>query len=194
MKWVTKCPLNSLKVETMLRANLLNHTLASPLSVVVNALYMISSKTPFRCLSVLNDSRWFGGSCDPSYTSTYGIQNLVGRGKEVTYSMKGESIHWTSSSRLVDTHPFMAFIIISIFSFIISMSCVMHITLLSSSDERLVSSCKSRLLGMLLSSWTSLSRRPSIKRWLPFYSLLSRSSYWSLGHHSFLWFNCCSKS
>ena len=57
MKWVKKCPLNSLKLETELGANLLNHTLASPFNVVVNALHMISSKTLSRCVRVLNDSR-----------------------------------------------------------------------------------------------------------------------------------------
>ena len=57
MKWVKKCPLNSLKLETVLGANLLNHTLASPFNVVVNALHMISSKTLSRCVRVLNDSK-----------------------------------------------------------------------------------------------------------------------------------------
>ena len=41
IKWAIKCPLNSLKVETVLKAILLNHTLASPLSMVRNALHMI---------------------------------------------------------------------------------------------------------------------------------------------------------
>lgn len=41
IKLAIKCPLNSLKVETVLKAILLNHTLASPLSMVRNALHMI---------------------------------------------------------------------------------------------------------------------------------------------------------
>ena len=49
MKCVTKCPLNSLKVEMEFEAILLNHTLAGPLNVVGNALYMILSGTPWRC-------------------------------------------------------------------------------------------------------------------------------------------------
>ena len=49
IKWVTKYPLNSLKVETVLEASLLNHTLAGPLSVVGNTLHIISSRTPCRC-------------------------------------------------------------------------------------------------------------------------------------------------
>ena len=58
MKYVTKCPLNSLKVEIVLGA--------APLSVVGNALHMISSRTPCRCIKVLNDSRQLSGSLDLS--------------------------------------------------------------------------------------------------------------------------------
>lgn len=71
MKCETKCPLNSLKVETVLGAILLKHTLASSLSVVGKAMHMISSGTPYRCMSVLNDFRWSSRSFDPSYASTY---------------------------------------------------------------------------------------------------------------------------
>lgn len=42
---VRKCPLSSLKVEMVLGASLLNHTLVGPLSVVGNALHMISTST-----------------------------------------------------------------------------------------------------------------------------------------------------
>lgn len=42
IKWVMKCPLNSLKVERVLGAILLNHTLIDFLSVVGNTLHMIS--------------------------------------------------------------------------------------------------------------------------------------------------------
>lgn len=152
MKWVTNCPLNSLKVERVLGVSLLNHTLAGPLSEVGNALNMISFRTPCRCIRVLNVSRWPSGSFNLSYTLTYNIWNLAGRGKEVTCAVKGESVHWTSSSRLVDTCPFMAFIIMFIFSFIICMSYAIHITPHSSSDGRSVSSYHSCLLAMLLSS------------------------------------------
>ena len=89
---MTKCPLNSLKVETVLGVSLLNHTLVGPLSVVGNALHIILSGILCRCIRVLNDSKWLSGSCDPLYASTCDIRNLVGRGKEVTCVMKGESV------------------------------------------------------------------------------------------------------
>lgn len=92
MKCKTKCPFNSLKVKTVLGVILLNHTLVGPLSVVGKALHMISSWTPYRCMRVLNNSRWLSGFFDPSYAFTCGIQNLAGRGKEVTYVVKGESV------------------------------------------------------------------------------------------------------
>ena len=122
IKWVMKCPLNSLKVETVLGVSLLNHTLAGPLSVVGNTLHIIKSRTPCRCMRVLNDSRWLNGSHDPLYVSTCGIWNLARRGKEVTCTLKDESICWTNLSKLVDVRPLMVFIIMSIFSFIICMS------------------------------------------------------------------------
>ena len=69
---MTKCPLNSLKVGTVLRVSLLNHTLAGPLSVVGNAFHIILSRTPCKCMRVLNNSRWSSGSCDPLYVSICG--------------------------------------------------------------------------------------------------------------------------
>lgn len=73
MKCVTKCPLNFLKVETVFGLILLNHSLAGPLSVVGKALHKILFETPYRCIRVLNDSRWSSGSLDLSYASTYDI-------------------------------------------------------------------------------------------------------------------------
>ena len=131
MKWVTKWPLNSLKVETVFRVSLLNDTPTGPFSVVGNALHIISSGALCRCMRVLNDFRWLSGSLDPSYVSTYGIRNFAGKGKDVTSTVNGESVRWTSSSKLVDTCPFMAFMIMSIFSFIICMSSAMRIALTS---------------------------------------------------------------
>ena len=156
MKCVTKCPLNSLKVETMFGVSLLNHTLAGPFSVVDNALHIISSRTPCRCMRVVNDSRWSCRSLNPSYASTCGIWYFVGRGKEVTWLVNGEFVRCTNLSRLVYTCPLRAFIIISIFSFIIYMPWAMCLALTSTSDGRLVSSVPSVLLRMLLSSWSSL--------------------------------------
>ena len=105
---------------------MLNHTRVGPLSVVGKALHMISFGTPYKCMRVLNDSRWSRGSFDPSHASTCGILNLAGRGKDVTGAVKGELVRWTSSSKLVDTRPFRAFIIISIFSFIVCISCAIR--------------------------------------------------------------------
>ena len=72
IKWVTKCPLNSLKVGTVLRVSLLNHTFAGPLSVVGNAFHIISSRTPCKCIRVLNNSKWSSGSYDLLYVSICG--------------------------------------------------------------------------------------------------------------------------
>lgn len=192
MKCETKCPLNFLKVKTVLGVIWLNHTLVGPLSVVGKALHMISSKTPCRCMKVLNDSRWSSGSFDLSYASTCGIQNLARRGKEVTYAVNGESVQWTNLSRSVDTCPFMAFIIMPIFS-TICMSCAMWMVPISSSNKRSVS-YQSRLLTALHSSWSSLSYRPFVGGWLSLRLRLSLSSCWLLGCCSFLLFSCCSNS
>ena len=145
-------------------------------------------------IRVLNDSRWSSRSFDLLYASSCGLRKLAGRGKEVICVVKGESVWWTSSSSFVDTRPFMAFINISIFSFIICMSYAMHIAPLSSSVGWLVSSCWSCLLAMLLSSRSSLSCWSLVWRRLSFCSSLSHLSCWSLGRCSFLWFNCCSNS
>ena len=64
MKCMTKCPLNSLKVEIEFGVSLLNHTLAGPFKVVGKVLHIISSGTPCKCMRVLNDSKWSSGSCD----------------------------------------------------------------------------------------------------------------------------------
>jgi len=172
MKCVTKCPLSSIKFEMEFGVILLNHTLAGPLSVVGNALQIILSRTPCKYMRVLNDFRWSSGSFAPSYVSTYGIQNLAGKGQEVTCAVKGKLIRWTSSSRLEDTPSLMAFIIMSILSFIICMSCTMCIMPFSESDEWLMSFCLLHLLAMLLSSRSSLSYRSFVGRWLSSYSSL----------------------
>ena len=70
----------------------------------------------------------------------------------------------------------------------------MHIALISISNWQLVSFGPSCLLGTLLSSWSSLSWRSPVGRWLPFYSSLSHSSRCSSRQHSFLRFSCCSNS
>ena len=90
-------------------------------------------------MRVLNDSKWFSGSHELPYASTYGIQNLPERGKEVTCAVKGKSVRWTSSSKLVDTRPLKELIIMSIFSFIVYISYAMHNASTSGSEGRLVS-------------------------------------------------------
>ena len=145
-------PFNSLKVETVFGVSLLNHTLVGPFSVVGKALHIISSKALCKCMKVLNDSRWSSGSFDPSYVSTCDIRNFTRRGKEVTSAVNGELVRWTNSSKLVDTHPIMAFIIMYIFSFIICIFWAIRIALTSISEGQLVSSGPSLLLETLLSS------------------------------------------
>ena len=92
MKCVTKCPLNSLKVEAMFWVSLLNHTLADSFSLVGKTLHMISFATPCKCIRVLNDSRCSSESLDQSYVFTYGIRNFAGKEKEVTWAVNVESV------------------------------------------------------------------------------------------------------
>ena len=89
---VMKCPHNSLKVEIVLGVSLLNQTLAGPLRRVGNALHIISSGTPCRCIRILKDSKWLSRSFDLSYVSTFGIRSFARKGKEVTWAVKGESV------------------------------------------------------------------------------------------------------
>ena len=96
------------------------------------------------------------------------VETVFGRGKEVTLAVNKESARWTSLSKLVDTCALMEFIIMSIFYFIICISWAMHIALTSISKGWLVSFRPSFLLGMLLSSWSSLSCLPPMGRFLPF--------------------------
>ena len=105
IKCMMKCPLSSLKVEMEFGAILLNHTLASSLSVVGIALHIILSGTPCKCMRVLSDSRWLSESFDPLYSLTWGIRNLGEKGQDMTCAAKGESIRQTNWSKLVDTRP-----------------------------------------------------------------------------------------
>ena len=61
MKLLTNNLLNFSKELTVFRGILLNHTRASPLRVVVKALHIISSKTPWRCIVVLKVAMWSHG-------------------------------------------------------------------------------------------------------------------------------------
>ena len=66
MKCEANCALSYLRVLMELGINLLNHTHVGPFNVVGKARHMILSATPSKCVRVLNDSRWFKGSFDPS--------------------------------------------------------------------------------------------------------------------------------
>ena len=92
-----------------------------------------------------------------SYASNSSIRNFTRKGKEFTCAVNRESIQWINSTKLVDTHPLIAFIIISIFSFIICIAQAMCSASTSLSEGQVVSFVPSLLLGMLLSSWSSLS-------------------------------------
>ena len=180
MKWEANWVLNSLKELIKLGVNLLNQILTGPFSVVGKTLHMISFGISWKCIRVLKDSKWSKGSLFPSYFSTYSIRNFDGRGKEVTDVVKGESVWWTKSSRLLDTRLLRAFIIRSIYSLIICISTTMWGGAMFAVDGRLTSSC-SGLLGALL---------PFGPSWYLFFALVpSWSSSWVLCP-TFLWRSC----
>ena len=90
--------LNSWNEVIAFGGSLPNYTLARPFSVIGKALYMILSRTPWRCMVVLNVTMWSQGSRVPSYEFKVGILNLEGRGWHVMDAMKGELVLWTRSS------------------------------------------------------------------------------------------------
>ena len=73
----------------MFGGSLPNHTLARPFNVVGKILHIISSRTPWRCMVVLNVAMWSQGSCVPSYESKVGILSLEGGGWLVMDAMRG---------------------------------------------------------------------------------------------------------
>ena len=89
------------------------------------------------------------------------MRNLCGRGKELTKAVNGESVRLTRSSRLLDTRPLRAFIITSIYSFIACISTTTGGGVISVRDRRLTF-CHSGLLGALLPSDPSWSRRSAL--------------------------------
>ena len=97
-KLLTNNLLNSWKEVIVFGDILLNHTRVGPLSVVGKALHIILSRTPWRCIIVLNVAMWSRGSHVPSYESKVGILNLDGKGWLVMDAVKGESVMWTRSS------------------------------------------------------------------------------------------------
>ena len=118
------------------RGKLVNHTFAGPFSMVGKALHIISSWNSLQVHEGFEQLQMVKQVFNPLYASTFGIRNYAMKGKEVTQAMNDKSIMWTNLSKLVDTYPLMAFIIISIFSFIICISQAMHITLTSISEGR----------------------------------------------------------
>ena len=85
------------------------------------------------------------------------MQNLCGKGKELTEAVNGESVRLTRLSRSLDTHPLRAFIITSICSFIACISATTDGRVISVRDGRLTCCC-SGLPGALLPSGPSWSR------------------------------------
>ena len=92
MKWQTKPLLSCSKSAIVPRGILLNHTLAAPVSVVGNALHIISSGVIYSNISVLKDSMWFKGSLELLYDSNCGRRNFGGKGWFSTSLVNGESI------------------------------------------------------------------------------------------------------
>lgn len=91
----------------------------------------------------------------------WGMQNLCGRGKELTKVVNGESVRLTRSSRSLDTRPLRTFIITSICSFIACIFATIGGGVASMRDGRLIF-CHSSLLGVLLPSSPSRSRRSAL--------------------------------
>ena len=75
--------------------------------------------------------------------------------------VNGETVLFTKSSRLMDTHPLRAFIITLIFSFITSISAIIGGGVASMRDGRL-RFCRSGLLSALLPSGLSGSPRSEL--------------------------------
>ena len=112
------------------------------------------------------------------------MQNLYGKGKELTEAVNGESVWLTRSSRSLDTHPLRVFIITSIYSFIACISATTGGGVISVRDGRLIF-CRSGLSKALLPSNPSRSHRSTL--------VPSWSSSW-LSCPTFLWCNYSSKS
>ena len=97
-KLLTNNLLNSWNEVMVFGCSLLNHTLPGPFKVVGKALHMISSRTLWRSMVVLNVAIWSQGSRVPSYEPRIGILNLEGKGWLVMDVINGESVLWTRSS------------------------------------------------------------------------------------------------
>ena len=92
MKWQTKPLPSCLKFAMVLRGILLNRTLATPFSIVGNALHITSFGIIYNSISILNDSMWSKGSLESSYDSNCGRRNFGRRGWFSTSMVKGESV------------------------------------------------------------------------------------------------------
>ena len=91
-----------------------------------------------------------------------GMWNLCGRRKELTAAVNGESVRLTRSLRSLDTRPLRAFIITSICSFIACISAKTGGGVASMRDGMLTF-CRFSLLGVLLPSSPSRSRRLALE-------------------------------
>ena len=92
MKWWTKLLLSCSKFAIVLEGILLNHTLATPFSVVGNALHITLSGVICNSINVLNDSMWSKGSLKPLYDSSYGRWNFGKRGRFNTSVVNSEFV------------------------------------------------------------------------------------------------------
>ena len=99
MKLLTNNLLNSWNEVMVFGGSFSNHTLAGPFKMVRKAPYMILSRTPWRCMVILNVAIWSQGYHVPSHESKVGILNLEGRGWLVMDMVKGESVLWTNHPR-----------------------------------------------------------------------------------------------
>ena len=94
-------------------------------------------------------------------------------------TVNGESVRWTRSWRLLDTHPLRAFITMSICSFIACISTTMGGGAILVTDGWLIS-CRSGLLGALLPSGLSWSLHLALvpswfSSWVPIAAFFYRS-------------------
>ena len=108
MKWRTKPLLSCSKFAIVLGGILLNHTLATPFSIVGNALHITLFGVICNNFNILNDLMWSKGSLKPSYDSNCGRRNFDRKGRFSTSVVNGESLLQIISSKFSPPLSFMA--------------------------------------------------------------------------------------
>ena len=114
IKWRTKPLPCCSNFAIVLGCILLNYTLATPFSVIRNALHITSSVVICNNINVLNDSMWSKGSLEPSYDSSYGRRNFGGRRQFSTSMVNGKSDLQIIPSKFSPPFSFMALFNLSI--------------------------------------------------------------------------------